>query len=123
MKESMGARLAKLEAQIAALTEERAKQPPELPVPSPADLRAEIETGPLAAELAPFWADVFGPHKTKRKELKWREGKLKPDAAEAIKVALTTLGPDGRSRCDELGWSTGWTHKLVAQAKAADRRA
>ena len=26
---------------------------------TPADLKSEILSGPLAAELAPFWADVF----------------------------------------------------------------
>lgn len=44
-----------------------------------AELKAEIESGPLAADLAPFWADTFPFHPKVD-----REGILKPDAAFEI---------------------------------------
>lgn len=50
-------------------------------MPTPAELKTEIETGPLAADLAPFWADVFAEP--------GRAGRLKPDAAFAIHQILT----------------------------------
>jgi len=58
-------------------------------VPTPAQLKAEIEGGPFAAELAPYWADVFTAHPTLGSKLAYREGKLKPDAAFAIHRILT----------------------------------
>lgn len=58
-------------------------------LPTPAQLKAEIEGGPLAEELTSFWADVFGPHPTKQEAMAYREGKLKPDAAWEIHRILT----------------------------------
>lgn len=78
--------------------------------PTREQLRNEIENGPLAAELAPFWADVFGPHH--KKELDWRIGILKEDAAFEIRRILIERG-----RADELGWGRDWSHKLVVAAK------
>lgn len=83
-------------------------------MPTPKELRAEIETGPLARELAPFWADVFPlepepenvakPEEAENRgnEQKWaawrlhekwqrglgRVGLLKPDATYAIEAIL-----------------------------------
>ncbi len=65
-------------------------------VPTPAQLKAEIEGGPLAADLAAYWTDVFEPHPTKQEELAYREGKLKPDAAFEIHRILTD--PTRRTR-------------------------
>jgi len=50
-------------------------------VPTPSELKTEITTGPLAADLAPFWADVFAED--------FRAGRLKPDAAFEIHRVLT----------------------------------
>jgi hypothetical protein len=54
--------------------------------PTHDELKNEIENGPLAPELAPFWADVFGPHH--KSELAWRIGILTPDAAFEIRKLL-----------------------------------
>lgn len=74
----------------------------------PAELRALIETGQLAPELAPFWADVFDDPAPVRAEckdddefaravaryerIKGRAGVLKPDAAFEIHKRLTAAG-------------------------------
>ena len=102
------ARVAELEAQVDP------PRPTWTP-PTPAQLKSVIETGPLAAALAPLWADVFEPHPTKRKELAFREGLLKPDAAFGIHKLLTD-GGDG-SHAVGLGWGNGWSYKLVQEAK------
>lgn len=69
-------------------------------VPTPADLKAEIDGGPLAAELAAWWSDVFEPHPTKQAQLAYREGKLKPDAAWEIARVLND--PSKRTKTIKL---------------------
>lgn len=86
--------------------------------PTRDELKAEIENGPLSAELAPFWADVFQPHP--KPEMAWQTGILKPDAAFAIHAILTCRARTpytGRSRADELGWGINWSYELVVAAK------
>jgi hypothetical protein len=78
--------------------------------PTRDELKNEIENGPLAAELVPFWADVFGPHD--KSELDWRIGILKPDAAFEIRKLLIDRG-----RSAELGWGDEWPYELVVAAK------
>jgi hypothetical protein len=95
------------------------------------DLVTEIETGPLASELAPLWQTVFeAPRSAKPVELETmtkeekedvrakasvhdvktkRAGRLTPDAYYAIYSALLP-------RATELGW-VGFTAKHVKQAK------
>lgn len=78
--------------------------------PTRDELKKEIENGPLATELAPFWADVFGPHD--KSELDWRIGILKADAAFEIRKLLIDRG-----RSAELGWGDKWSYELVVAAK------
>lgn len=78
--------------------------------PTRDELKNEIENGPLATDLAPFWADVFGPHD--KSELDWRIGILKPDAAFEIRKLLVERG-----RSAELGWGDQWSYELVVAAK------
>ena len=65
--------------------------------PTPAQLKAEIETGPLAAALASAWATVFPsepePSPGTAAHARWqriqsRFGTLTPDASETIRVIL-----------------------------------
>lgn len=54
-----------------------------------AELKAEIESGPLASELAAWWADVFDDPEPQRTKLPHRQGWLKPDAAYEIHRILS----------------------------------
>lgn len=54
-----------------------------------AELKTEITSGPLALELAPFWADVFDDPEPQRTKLLHRQGWLKPDAAYEIHRILS----------------------------------
>lgn len=54
-----------------------------------AELKAEIESGPLASELAAWWADVFDDPEPLRTKLAFRQGTLKPDAAYEINRILS----------------------------------
>jgi len=49
-----------------------------------AQLKSEIESGPLAALCAPYWLDVFDDAEPLRTKLVGRQGLLKPDAAYEI---------------------------------------
>lgn len=104
--------------------------------PTAKQLRAEIESGPLAADLAPFWADVFPAEpepplvdvggRARWERIRPRFGSLTPDAVfhildvlrrprPAVTVGFPALvGP--RSRLDELGWAV--TEDDVRDAKA-----
>ncbi|MFO0801462.1 MAG: hypothetical protein U0804_28690 [Gemmataceae bacterium] len=63
-----------------------------------ADLKAEIESGPLAAALAPFWADVFpaepepdpadAPAHARWSRISYRFGMLTPDACFGLLAVL-----------------------------------
>lgn len=57
--------------------------------PTAAQLKQEVESGPLALELAPFWADVFDDPEPLRTKLLHRQGMLKPDAAYEIHRILS----------------------------------
>ena len=68
-------------------------------------IRTEIETGPLAAELATFWGDVFptepeppadDPARPRWERISGRFGQLKPDAAYDLCRVLTD--PTRRTR-------------------------
>ena len=99
--------------------------------PTLAEIIVEIETGPLAAQLAPYWAQVFvaptEPRPTTRDRLgAWevktaRAGRLHPDAAYAIYKILSTGVPNRRnvpavpSRAEELEWA--FSFKDVKRAK------
>lgn len=84
--------------------------------PTPEKIRAEIEAGPLADVLRPHWLDVFGPHPTKREELRHREGMLRCDAAFAIHKLL-------KDRLEELGWELDWKDVLRAHQDRRRREA
>lgn len=72
---------------------------------TPADLKKEIESGPLAAALAPFWADVFpdepqpaeedGPAVARWGRIRHRFGSLTPDAVYGLLQVLND--PNGSS--------------------------
>lgn len=53
-----------------------------------AELKAEIEQGPLSLELAPYWSKVFDDPEPLRTKLLGRQGVLKPDAANDILTIL-----------------------------------
>lgn len=55
--------------------------------PTPQALKEEVESGPLAADLAAYWSDTFQAHPTKP-GLDSRVGRLKPDAAFEIRRVL-----------------------------------
>lgn len=55
---------------------------------TPAQLKAEIESGPLALECEPFWADVFDDPEPLRTKLAFRQGTLKPDAVYGLLKVL-----------------------------------
>lgn len=104
--EELEAEFKKLKARLDAQ-----ENPPssKLVSPTPKELKDEIEKGPLADKLAKYWNDVFGEHH--KKELQFRVGKLKCDAAYDIQQILI------KKRCEELGWSTNWPYKLIIRAK------
>ena len=90
-------------------------------MPTPAEIIAEIETGPLAAELARLWAWVFetptepqptAPDRVGAWQVKrGRAGRLHPDAAFEIHRRLAASG-----RLEALGW-TAVPWKLIKRAK------
>lgn len=96
-----------------------------------AELVVEIETGPLAPQLARYWAWEFeaptGPRPTEReRQGSWdtkvrRAGRIHPDAAFAIHKILTTAVDGQPSRAEVLGWGTGWSWKQVKYAKLLTR--
>ena len=76
-------------------------------MPTLDEIVTAIETGPLAAELAPLWATVFQEHPEKGRRpprdaaeaQSWkvkaaRAGRLHPDAAHAIAERLRATYPD-----------------------------
>lgn len=75
-------------------------------MPSAAELKAEIESGPLAAACAAGWAQVFpfepepaqdSPERARWERIRARFGRLTPDGAAAVLAALN--GPDaGRTK-------------------------
>lgn len=71
--------------------------------PTPQQIRDEVASGPLAADLAPHWADVFPAHD--KPEMAWRTGALTPDAAYAIRSVLTD--PTRRTKPGDLVLSRG----------------
>jgi hypothetical protein len=99
--------------------------------PTHEEIITEIESGPLAAQLAPHWNRVFvAPVEAKPLDRtmakSWeakteRAGLLHPDAAHAIHKILTTGIPNTRtvpavpSRAEELEWS--FSAKDVKRAK------
>jgi hypothetical protein len=105
-------------------------------VPTPAEIIDEIEKGPLAAELAPYWATVFvapveakptSPERVGSWEVKTRRaGRLHPDAAHEIHRRLTTGVPNRKdtpavpSRAEALEWII--SRKDVQRAHATPRR-
>lgn len=62
-----------------------------------ADLKAGIETGPLAAALAPFWADVF-PHEPEPSDVPLPT-KTEPPAADESEAAAAL-------RAEWAAWQT-----------------
>lgn len=90
------------------------------------ELIAEIESGPLAAQLAPHWANEFQAPRGARPAEKERQGafdvktaragRIHPDAAFHIHRILTTSVDGQPSRSDVLGWGS-WTWKQVKYAK------
>lgn len=68
--------------------------------PTAAQLKQEVESGPLALELAPFWADVFDDLEPMRTKLLHRQGWLKPDAAFEIRRVLAD--PTKRTKANTL---------------------
>lgn len=116
--EELMAEIKRLSNRLAVIEAGREPPRPQWAPPTPAALKEEIEKGPLAEFLAKDWADVFGPHPTKRKELAFREGRLKDDAAFDIHKRLTaTEGLNKKSRAEECGWGNSWPWKLVKEAK------
>lgn len=73
--------------------------------PTPQELRAEVEDagGPLYARYAPHWADVFDDPEPLRTKLAGRQGRLKPDAADAVARLLNAPGRTRRRRAVTRG--------------------
>lgn len=118
-REELLGRIKELERRLEELD---ARGPEGLPPPTPEALVEEVERGPLAAELAPLWADVFERHPSHGDKLAFREGRLKTDAAFEIHKRLTASGPGGGpSRSSALGWADSWDWKLVGKAHEAKR--
>lgn len=79
---------------------------------TPAELKAEIETGPLAAALAAPWADTFpaepeppdtnpkSPMRLRWERIRTRFGTLTPDAVHDLLKVLTD--PTRRTRANEF---------------------
>lgn len=79
-------------------------------MPSVAELKTEIETGPLAAACAPFWAQVFptepepaqdSPARARWDRIKFRFGTLEPDGAFGV-LAVLNDPARGRTRLEPI---------------------